>query len=198
MTTSISSFIFGITIAISVGPIAMLIINRSINCGLRNGILSGAAAAFADLTYGIISFSAGSAIYSLFIEHERWLQTVASAVLILFGGWMLLNAMKSRNSIITVSDALCKGAFVSTYALTIANPLTIVAFTGFAAQSAINGFSTIMLSSAALFAGSLIIQISLALFGSALKAYISNPIVMFYLNVLSGFSIIGLGLMKMF
>lgn len=134
----------------------------------------------------------------MLMAYEGWLQMLASAVLILFGGWMLLNAFKTSSSIATARDASCKGVFVSTYALTIANPLTIVAFTGFAAQSAISGFSTIVINSAALFAGSLLIQLTLALFGSALKAYLSKPSVILYLNVLSGFSFSGLGLMKMF
>ncbi|PRY03948.1 threonine/homoserine/homoserine lactone efflux protein [Pontibacter ummariensis] len=195
MNTALSSFIFGLTIAISIGPIALLIINRSINCGLRNGVLSGAAAAFADLTYGIVSFSVGSALYVL-LEHEALLQRIASAVLILFGAWMLLGAIRSRNTLQLMSDAPCKGVFASTYALTMANPLTILAFTGFAAQFAMTDFQTIVVNSIALFAGSLIIQITLALFGSALRTYISHPAVIFYLNILSACLIIGLGLMK--
>lgn len=162
MNTFASSFIFGIPIAISVGTIAMLIINRSINCGLLIDILSGTAAAFAELTYGVISFTAGSAIYAMLMAYEGWLQMLASAVLILFGGWMFLNAVKTSSSVATALDASFKGVFVLTYALTIANRLIIVAFTGFAAQSAISGFSTILLGSAALFAGSFLIQLTLA------------------------------------
>jgi len=50
----IQTFIFGITLAISIGPIAILILNRSMNCGLKNGVLSGLGAATADLTYALV------------------------------------------------------------------------------------------------------------------------------------------------
>lgn len=196
MSVTTQSFVFGITLAISVGPIAMLIINRSINCGLLTGVVTGTAAAFADLTYGVISFAAGSLIYALLAEHEFWLRTGASAVLILFGGWMLWGATRNRNRHISYSNSTCKGVFASTYALTIANPLTIVAFSGFAAQHATKELSLVIVSSITLFAGSLVVQLALAYFGSTLRRHISNPSVIFYLNMLSGLSIIGMGLAK--
>ncbi|KAA9036581.1 hypothetical protein FW778_18365 [Ginsengibacter hankyongi] len=198
MTTILSSFIFGITLAISIGPIAMLIINRSINCRLQAGILTGLAAAFADFTYCIISFVAGAAISALLIHYEVLLKDFASITLILFGGWMLLNAIKSGDNVVNNSGSSCNKPFISTYALTMANPLTIVAFSGFAAQSAVRSFNVIVFSSIALFAGSFLIQVSLALFGTALKKFISNRSIVFFLNIINSSSIIGMGLLKLF
>jgi len=198
MTTILSSFIFGITLAISIGPIAMLIINRSINCRLQTGILTGLAAAFADFTYCIISFVAGAAISVLLIHYEVLLKDFASITLIFFGAWLLLNAFKNSNKVVNNSGSSCNRPFISTYALTLANPLTIVAFSGFAAQSAIRSFNVIIFSSIALFAGSFLIQVSLALFGTALKKFISNRSIIFFLNIISSSSIIGLGLLKLF
>lgn len=196
MDATIQSFIFGLTLAISVGPIAMLIINRSINCGLRTGAVAGTAAAFADLTYGVLSFVTGSVIYAVLAEYEFWIRAAASVVLVLFGGWMLWGAIRNRNHKIAVTSSTCKGVFGYTYALTIANPLTIVAFTGFAAMHATNELRLIIFSSIALFAGSLVVQLVLVYFGSALKRHISNPLVTFYLNIFSGLSIMCMGLAK--
>lgn len=198
MNPVITSFIFGITIAVSIGPIAMLIINRSINCGLRVGITTGIAAASADLTYAIISFVAGSAIYGLLVHFEFWLRTAASLILLSFGSWMLWNAVRNRKKSIGALNNSCDRVFGSTYALTMANPLTIVAFSSFAAQSAITGFSTVVLSSIALFTGSLIIQMGLAFFGDTVKKHIGNSGTVFYLNVLSSIAIISMGLLKVF
>lgn len=195
---AITSFIFGLTIAVSIGPIALLIINRSINCGLRKGLVTGLAAASADFTYAIVSFLSGAAITALLIQYEFWLHAFASGILILFGLWMLFNAIKSRKREITSNNSSCDRAFITTYALTIANPLTIIAFTGFAAQSSISGLSTIVFCSVALFAGSLIIQMLLALFGNQLKKHISNSSAIFYLNIMSASFITLLGFIKLF
>jgi threonine/homoserine/homoserine lactone efflux protein len=53
------AFLFGFTLAIAVGPIAILIFNQTINCGLKTGIFSALGAASADLTYAILTFSSG-------------------------------------------------------------------------------------------------------------------------------------------
>ncbi len=37
----LQTFVFGITLAIAIDPIAILILNRSINCGFKNGALCG-------------------------------------------------------------------------------------------------------------------------------------------------------------
>jgi threonine/homoserine/homoserine lactone efflux protein len=61
----LTSFLFGITIAIAVGPITLLIVNNSINCGISNGIRSGAAAATADFTYALVAFLAGTSLIGI-------------------------------------------------------------------------------------------------------------------------------------
>lgn len=196
MDITVHSFLFGVTLAISVGPIAMLIMTRSINCGLRAGILTGATAALADLTYALISFLAGSGIYMLFMEFKLLLQIFSSLVLVLFGSWMIIGAFRNRNSRLSTSGSSCKRIFASTYVLTILNPLTIVAFIGFATQHAIENGIIALISSIALFAGSLVIQLVFAFFGNILKQWMSSPSAFLYLNTLSGSLIIGMGLMK--
>lgn len=114
MNNLASSFIVGITIPISVGPIVMLISNRGPNHGLKTGHLSVTSAAFTDFTFRIISYAAGSVIYALLIEYEGWLQMPVSAVLILFGRWMFLNEVKTSSRVATALDASFKGVFVTT------------------------------------------------------------------------------------
>ena len=55
-----ASFFFGLSLALAIGPIAILIINQSVNCGTFTGILSGLGAALADFTYALVTFTFGA------------------------------------------------------------------------------------------------------------------------------------------
>jgi hypothetical protein len=126
------------------------------------------------------------------MEYEFWLQTVASAILMLFGGWMPLGAVRNRNRSIYCFRLFLYGCVYFNVCTYNGKPITIVAFSGFAAQHAIKDLNLVIISSIVLFSGSFAIQIPLSLFGSALKRHISNPSVIFYFN----FLIIGMGLRK--
>jgi arginine exporter protein ArgO len=194
----LQSFVFGITIAIAIGPIALLIINYGLNCGFRVAALSGTGAALADFTYSLIAFTAGSGIAVLLSGHEQQIQLIASLILITFGGWMLYSAYKKRKQQLNNSHgAKCRQPLLSTYALTIINPLTIILFVGLAGSLSIKGLPSILLNATGVLAGSLLIQLALAFFGNVLKTFFKNQKTVFALNLVSAISIIVLGISKM-
>jgi hypothetical protein len=76
------AFVFGVTLALAVGPIALLIIRYAAANGLRAGLASAGGAALADLTYATIALSPfpdstyrAGAYHSG--SHAHWCRTVA-------------------------------------------------------------------------------------------------------------------------
>ena len=94
------------------------------------GFVSGLGAAAADTTYGAIAAVGLTTVTAFLVGHRSWLQ--------LFGGLFLLalglHTMRARPPQAEVAAPVHVGrlrdAFVSTYMLTLANPMIIIAFTG--------------------------------------------------------------------
>jgi threonine/homoserine/homoserine lactone efflux protein len=196
----LKAFLFGFTLAISVGPIAILIINQSINFGLLNGVKCGMGAALADYFYAFVSFIGGHLIFNLLQNHKNVITLVSSLVLIAFGLWMVYQAwrklknveMQSRIS----STVLSTRPFATTFALTIVNPLTVVVFMGLSGQYQNLTMTKVALVATAVFLGSLVVQLLLALFGSQMAILLKNNKVLVYMNIISGLAIMGFGVMK--
>lgn len=195
----IQTFIFGISLAISIGPIAILILNQSINCGFKNGALCGLGAATADLTYALVAFTAGGFLFPLLERRKESIPLVSSAVLVIFSLWMMYSTLRKRSSDNDRKYALtCKWPFIITYGLTIANPLTIVAFAGFAGLQTSKGPGNILMHALIIFVASLLVQILIALGGSKLANFFSRPTTLLYFNLASSFCIMLFGISKLF
>jgi threonine/homoserine/homoserine lactone efflux protein len=196
------AFLFGITIAAAVGPIAILLVTYGISFGPRVGALAGLGAALADFTYALVAFVAGQAILPLLDRNARWVHLVASAVLVAFGVWMVWGALRRKpnaeEGAAAATDRL-RRPLMTVYALTIVNPLTVIAFLGFAVQLPLAGsFLRALAFSASLFAGSLLMQLTFGLGGAALGRIFSRGPWVRVLNFLSGagigiFGLWGLG-----
>lgn len=197
----IKAFLFGFTLAISVGPIAILIINQSINHGLLNGVKCGLGAALADYLYAFVAFFAGHLVFGMLQDHKSTITLISSLVLILFGLWMVYLAWhKMKNTTKTVegpTSLLTNKPLLTTFSLTIVNPLTVIVFTGLSGQFQEVGRIQLVIIATALFVGSLTVQLLLALFGSQMSLMLKKPRVLAYLNMISGVVIIGFGLIKL-
>jgi len=196
---TVKAFIFGLTLAIAIGPIAVLIINRGLTEGFKSGLLSGLGAALADFTYGLVAFTIGSFMVGYLHLNHHYFELATSGILLVFGVWMLkgsLQAPAEREK----STATAKGGSLrylfSTYLLTVLNPLTVVAFVGFSGQllSPVSGYVDVLLLALAIFSGSFLVQAALALLGASLGRFIQNPAVVRMLNLGSSLCIMLFGL----
>ncbi len=126
----LSSIITGLAIAAPVGPIGVLCIRRTLVDGRLYGLVSGLGAATADGIYAIIAAFGFTTVFSLFIE-QATIFRFAGGLFLLYLGIRTLLAKPAENA----ADATSKrrglwGAYLSTLALTITNPMTILAFVG--------------------------------------------------------------------
>jgi threonine/homoserine/homoserine lactone efflux protein len=121
-------FALGFTIAAAVGPISLLCIRRTLAEGRVVGLVSGLGVATADATYGAIAAFGLTAVTDLLVGGGRGLGLVGG-IFLLWLGWRTFDA----EPVETVVDGSARrsglpGAYFSTLALTLTNPMTILSF----------------------------------------------------------------------
>ena len=91
----LTAFLFGATIGIAVGPIALLIAGTGLKHGAWAGIRAGLGAATADLLYALVALTAGSLIAPALAANRGPIELGAAGLLTGFGLWMLYGALKA-------------------------------------------------------------------------------------------------------
>lgn len=122
----------GLSIAAPVGPIGVLCMRRTLAYGRLHGLLSGLGAATADGVYGFIAAFGLTAISSLLINNATPLQLVGGFFLLYLGIRTLIERPTETTEKAGPETAPLQlsNAYLSTFALTITNPMTILAFLG--------------------------------------------------------------------
>jgi threonine/homoserine/homoserine lactone efflux protein len=121
-------FVLGLTIAAAVGPIALLCIRRTLAEGRVVGLVSGLGVATADATYGAIAAFGLTAVTDLLVAWRQPL-AVGGGLFLLWLAWTTFRAVPGEAA--TTVDGERRGlpgAYLSTLALTLTNPMTILSF----------------------------------------------------------------------
>jgi|GEM_PF-55735 len=126
----LKGFMIGLSIAAPVGPIGILCIRRTLAEGRLAGFVSGLGAATADATYGVVAAFGLTIITSFLIGQSRWLMLIGGMFLVYLG----IKTFTARASY--PDESMSSQAhqstliqnYLSTYFLTITNPLTILSF----------------------------------------------------------------------
>ena len=161
----LKSVAFGLAVAASIGPIALLITSTAATRGLAAGCFAALGAALADFTYALMAFSAGALLLPLFAAEARAIRIGAAIVLIGFATAMFAREFSPRATDPAAAGSLVR-ALSSAFLLTLVNPMTIVIFAGFVPQLPLAGsLATAAWLAFGLFAGSLTIQFALAVSG---------------------------------
>ena len=126
MSVFLRGLIIGFSIAAPVGPIGVLCIRRTLAEGRLTGFLSGMGAASADMFYGVVAAFGLTVVQELLIGQSTWLQVVGG-VFLLYLGLKTFFSKPSKKAAESRSGGLF-GAYLTTFFLTITNPLTILSF----------------------------------------------------------------------
>ena len=116
----------GFSIAAPVGPIGILCIQRTLRDGWLTGMLSGLGAACADMVYGGIAVVGIRAVSEFLLGQQVWIRIVGGLFLI-YLGIRTIFSIPTEGEIPTSQRGLL-GAFISTFLLTLTNPVTILSF----------------------------------------------------------------------
>jgi len=194
----IKSIIIGISIAIPIGPIAILCIRRTMANGLKSGIASGIGAATADAFYGVIASFGLTAISGFLIEKQLWLNLIGGLFLFYLGFKIFKSEPIDENQ--NVGNSSLYNDYLSTVFLTIINPATfLVLFSIFVATGFIKeniNYYDATISSIGIFIGSMIWWLCLS-FGVGLTRNKLNKKSMILLNKISALIIFSFSFIAM-
>jgi len=123
----VRGWLIGFAIAAPVGPIGVLCIRRTLADGRLVGFLSGIGAATADACYGAIAAFGLTALQDVLLRQQVWLR-VAGGLFLIYLGLRTFLATPSSDAARASHRGGLPGAYLSTFALTITNPATILAF----------------------------------------------------------------------
>ncbi|NQD36549.1 LysE family transporter [Permianibacter sp. IMCC34836] len=186
------AFLFGITLAIAVGPIALLIINTSLQVGVRAGLSCALGATAADLLFALLAFHAADRLVPLLQAYAQPLQGIAALVLMLLALRMLYQLRRRDGAAAPVRSH--RHYVFTTFALTVVNPLTVLAFGSFALQLVTTptaASATILAGAAAAGTGSIAVLMVLA--AGALGRLFGKRGWLVTLNALSALGILAFG-----
>ncbi len=118
--------VIGFSIAAPVGPIGVLCIRRSLAQGTVTGLCTGLGAATADAAYGAVAGFGLTAISGFLVRQQFWLALLGGAFLCYLGIKTFLS--KPAEEAASAEGKGLLGAYLSTVALTVTNPMTILSF----------------------------------------------------------------------
>ena len=182
----IQGIVFGFFLALPVGPVGVLCVQRTLSQGRMHGLISGLGAAFGDALYGAVAAFGISAVEDWITGHQGALRLVGGIILLLLALRTVV-AMVQAHPVTDGSDekiqkrivthSLVKD-FLSTFMLAITNPITFIAFAGLLATLGFTeagrsiGNASILV--AGVFAGSALWWIALSTTANAFRPFVDG------------------------
>jgi len=122
----LKGLLIGFSIAAPVGPIGVLCIRRTLANGRMSGFVSGLGAATADGVYGTVAAFGLTLISDVLVGQQMWFRIIGGSFLLYLG----IKTFLSKPSEKSASDKKRNlfGDYISTFFLTIMNPITILSF----------------------------------------------------------------------
>lgn len=194
----IKGLILGFSIAAPVGPIGILCIRRTLQFGRFSGLFSGLGAATADTVYGAIAAFGLTYISGLLLAWQFWLHLFGGLFLIYLGLKTFRSKPTERSD--QVNHKSLMGDFISTFVLTLTNPLTILSyfaiFAGFGLSESIKNSVSALILIVGVFIGSvlwwLILSEGVTLFRKKI-----NQQLMPWINRVAGLLIMAFGIIAL-
>lgn len=184
--------ILGFSIAAPLGPIGLLCIKRTLEGGRLHGIFSGLGAASADALYGSLAAFGLAAVFQKFSWIQTWTQVLGSAFIIFLGVRYALSKFKDEKKEISEKKAGKGRVYLTTFLLTMSNPVTIFAFLGMFAGAGVTDTSSAIQVVVGIFSGSMLWWILLAFIAHWLGKRL-NARVLLWVNRVAGMALIGFG-----
>lgn len=123
----LKGLILGFAIAAPVGPIGVLCIRRSLADGQLSGFATGLGAATADALYGCVAAFGLTAVSGFLVKQQFWLGLIGG-IFLCYLGVRTFFARARRGDAENQKASSLWGAYLSTFFLTITNPMTILSF----------------------------------------------------------------------
>lgn len=122
----IKGAIVGFSIAAPIGPISVLCIKRTFDYGRLSGLFSGIGAACGATCYGAIATFGLTLVSDIILNLQVWMRLIGGAFLIYLGIKTFLSKSLQKPKI--VSHKTLVNDLISTFFLTLVNPMTIISY----------------------------------------------------------------------
>lgn len=188
---------FGFLLAATVGPLWILCFRRTIAHGRLFGFVSGMGVATADALYGFIAAFGLTVVSNFLIAQKFWLGIIGGAFLCWLGVKTLLSRPGEQATEAPASNLAV--AYTSTFALTLTNPATILAFVAIFAGLGLassGSYAEASMVVAGVVLGSATWWVMLALGAGWLRTR-SGPRLLRAINVVAGVSILAFGVVQL-
>ncbi|MBK7709544.1 MAG: LysE family transporter [Bacteroidales bacterium] len=135
----LKGILLGLAVSMPLGPIGIILINRTIKRGFLSGFFSGLGLGTADTLLAVLS-ALGFTVIIGFIQEERFIITIISGVIVIGVGIKVLfsNPVKDFRDRDRSEKSLWRD-YYSVFVLSISNPYTILIFVAFFSGIHING-----------------------------------------------------------
>lgn len=191
----IKGLIIGLSIAVPVGPIGVLCIRRTLTRGRMVGFLSGLGAATADGLYGAIAGFGLTFLVNFIIGKQIWLRLIGGGLLCILGAKTFLAKPVEQGA--SVDGNSLWNEYLTTFFLTLTNPMTILffvaVFAGLGIGSTRDSYVSAGILVSGVFFGSAMWWLVLCGFTGLLQKLL-NLERLRWLNRISGLIILGFGL----
>ncbi len=188
----VKAFLIGAVLAATVGPITILYLRRAMTEGWRSGFSTVLGAVTADAIYASIAAFGLSALSGFLISIQTPVRLIGGLFL-LYIGYKTFRAVPGEHAATVGGNGLW-GKYVSTFLLTMTNPMTIILFAGIFTGSGLalttegeNCAPALVLGVAG---GSLACATLLVTLGAFLRTRIT-PTMMLWINRAAGIAICG-------
>lgn len=194
----LKGIVLGFSIAAPVGPMGLLCIRRTLAQGLISGLVSGLGTATADALYGCIAAFSLTAIATVLLEQQFYLR-LFGGLFLLYLGYTTFTALPAAATA-NCGDKKHLTTYISAFGLTLANPLTIMAFAAVFAALGIGEAAGSYQAAGALvlglFIGSMLWWLTLSSLVVLLRSRF-DPKRLAWINRLSGVIIAGFGIVSL-
>jgi len=127
----LKGILLGLTVSMPLGPIGIILINRTLKRGLLSGLFSGLGLATADTILAVFA-GLGFTFIIGFINSERLIVSIVAGITIIIVGLKILftNPVKDIRKKEKSNKTLWRD-YYSIFALSISNPYTVLIFVAF-------------------------------------------------------------------
>ena len=197
MLTFFIGVLSGFCLALPVGAVALMCINKTLQFGFKSGLAVGLGASFADAFYALIAIYSLTTISNIFLQNQEIMRIIGGLCLIfisirmIFSGPVVIETKE-------VSYSKWPQDIISGFVITLSNPLTYIGFIALLSYMHLvfrNFNSQLVLNfSLGALVGSLIWWLILIEFARFLKNKVNSTFIK-RSNIISGFVILGFGVL---
>lgn len=191
----IKGLVLGFSIAAPVGPIGVLCIRRTLAGGMARGFVCGLGTATADALYGLVAAFGFTALMATLVEQQFYLRLICGGFLCYLGCAAFRAAPAVPGA--AAGEPGLAGGFLSSFILTLTNPMTILSFAAVFAGLGLGEAGPDYLAAGVLvlgvFCGSLLWWLVLSFTVARLRPCLDRERVK-WVNRLSGLVIFGFGI----